>query len=96
MRCMGLRAGRSADGRAPGSHESGERRRGGRPDGPGRRAFLASKTAIFLLQVCAFLCLLLAAASLAGYLPRAVGPALVLTATSVVGFVLAAIEGRRA
>ena len=64
--------------------------------GRGRRALLASKTAIFLLQVCAFLCLLLAAASLAGYLPRAVGPALVLTAASVVGFVLAAIEARRA
>ena len=61
-----------------------------------RPALLASKTAIFLLQVCAFLCLLLAAASLAGYLPRAVGPALVLTAASVVGFVLAAIEARRA
>jgi hypothetical protein len=61
-----------------------------------RRALLATKTAVVLLQVCAFLCLLLAAASLAGYLPRAVGPALVLTAASVVGFVLAAIEGRGA
>ena len=61
-----------------------------------RRALLASKTAGVLLHVCAFLCLLLAAASLAGYLPRAVGPALLLTAASVVGFALAAIEGRRA
>jgi hypothetical protein len=61
-----------------------------------RRALLASKTAVVLLQVCALLCLLPAAASLAGYLPRAVGPALVLTAASVVGFVLAAIEARRA
>ena len=61
-----------------------------------RRALLASKTAVVLLQVCAFLCLLLAAASLAGYLPHAVGPALVLTAASVVGFVLAALEARRA
>ena len=60
-----------------------------------RRALLASKTAVVLLQVCAFLCLLLAA-SLAGYLPHAVGPALVLTAASVVGFVLAALEARRA
>ena len=59
-----------------------------------RRALLASKTAVVLLQTCAFLCLLLAAASLAGYLPRGVGPALVLTAASVVGFVLAAIEAR--
>ena len=59
-----------------------------------RRALLASKTAVVLLQACAFLCLLLAAASLAGYLPRAVGPALVLTAASVAGFVLAAIEAR--
>ena len=61
-----------------------------------RRALLASKTAVVLLQVCALLCLLLAVASLAGYLPRAVGPALVLTAASVVGFVLAAFEDRKA
>ena len=59
-----------------------------------RRALLASKSAVVLLQVCAFLGLLLATASLAGYLPRAVGPALVLTAASVVGFVLATIEAR--
>ncbi len=62
----------------------------------GSGALLASKTAVALLQVCAFLCLLLAVASLAGYLPRAVGPALVLTAASVVGFVLAAFEARKA
>ncbi len=61
-----------------------------------RRALLASKTAVVLLQVCASLCLLSAAASLAGYLPRAVGPALVLAVASIVGFVLAAIEARRA
>ena len=61
-----------------------------------RRTLLASKTAVALLQVCAFLCLLLAVASLAEYIPRAVGPALVLTAASVVGFVLAAFEARKA
>jgi len=61
-----------------------------------RRALLASKAAVVLLQACASVCLLLAAASLAGYLPRAVGPAVVLSAASIVGFVLAAIEARRA
>jgi len=60
-----------------------------------RRGLLATKTAVVLSQFCAFLCLLLAAASLTRYLPRAVGPALVLTAASVLGFILAAIEGRR-
>lgn len=61
-----------------------------------RRALLARKTAVVLLQVCAFLCLISAAASLAGYLPRAVGPALVLAVASAAGFVLSVIEARKA
>ena len=61
-----------------------------------RRALLARKATIFMLQLCATLCLFCALASLAGFLPRGVGPALVLTAASVAGFVLSIVEARKA
>ena len=61
-----------------------------------RRALMARKATIAMLQLCATLCLACAVASLTGYLPRAVGPALVLAAASAAGFVLSIVEARKA
>lgn len=49
-----------------------------------------------MLAFCAFSCLLGALASLTGYAPYAPGPSLVLICASVLGFVIAAVEGRAA
>ena len=59
-----------------------------------RVALRAKKTTIFLLLVSSLFCLLSAAASLTGYLPYAVGPSVVMVCASVVGLLLAYIEGR--
>ncbi len=59
-----------------------------------RIALRAKKTTIFLLIASSVVCLLSAAASLAGFLPYAVGPSVVMICASVVGFLLAYIESR--
>lgn len=59
-----------------------------------RVALRARKTTAVLLVICAFMCLSVSLASFAGWLPYAPGPALVLTATAAVGFVLAVVEAR--
>ncbi|HLL38743.1 MAG TPA: hypothetical protein VK357_03650, partial [Rubrobacteraceae bacterium] len=51
-----------------------------------RRALRAKKTAVLLLWASSFVCLASALLSLAGYLPYAVGPSVVLIVASVVGF----------
>lgn len=61
-----------------------------------RIALRAKKTTIVLLLVSSMLCLFSAFASLAGIIPYAVGPSVVLILTAVVGLVLAAIESRGA
>ena len=59
-----------------------------------RIALRAKRTTIAMLLVSSVLCLLSALASLAGVIPHAVGPSVVLILTSVVGLVLAAVESR--
>jgi hypothetical protein len=59
-----------------------------------RIALRAKKTAAVLLVVTSFLCLVSALASLAGYLPYALEPSVVLIIVSVAGFVVAALEAR--
>ena len=59
-----------------------------------RIALRAKRTTIVLLLVSSMLCLFSAFASLAGVIPYAVGPSVVLILTAVVGLVLAAIESR--
>ncbi len=59
-----------------------------------RIALRAKRTTIAMLLVSSALCLLSALASLAGVIPHAVGPSVVLILTSVVGLVLAAVESR--
>jgi len=66
------------------------------PMGRERVAFRAKVAAAALLAFCAFSCLLGAAASLTGYAPYAPGPSFVLVCASLLGFVLAAVEGRAA
>lgn len=61
-----------------------------------RIALRAKRTTIVLLLVSSMLCLFSAFASLAGIIPYAVGPSVVLILTAVVGLVLAAIESRGA
>ncbi len=61
-----------------------------------RIALRAKRTTIVLLLVSSMLCLFSAFASLAGVIPYAVGPSVVLILTAVVGLVLAAIESRGA
>jgi hypothetical protein len=59
-----------------------------------RMALRAKRTAVLLLVISSFLCLISALLSLAGYLPYAVGPSVVLMAASTTGFVAAAFESR--
>ncbi len=60
-----------------------------------RVALRAKKTAVALLAVSSFLCLISALLSLAGYLPQAVGPSIVLILASATGFVASVLESRR-
>jgi hypothetical protein len=60
-----------------------------------RMTLRAKRTAVVLLAISSFLCLISALLSLAGYLPYAVGPSIVLMAASAAGFVIAALESRR-
>ncbi len=60
-----------------------------------RRALRAKVSTVVLLCISAFTCLFLALASLAGYIPYAVGPSVVLMVTSVAGFVTSVLEARR-
>jgi len=60
-----------------------------------RMALRAKRTAVVLLGISAFLCLISALLSLAGYLPYAVGPSVVLMIASATGFVASALESRR-
>jgi hypothetical protein len=59
-----------------------------------RIALRAKKTTAVLLVVSSFLCLVSALASLAGYLPYALEPSVVLIIVSVAGFVASALEAR--
>jgi hypothetical protein len=59
-----------------------------------RIALRAKKTTAVLLVITSFLCLISALASLAGYLPYALEPSVVLTIVSVAGFVASALEAR--
>ena len=59
-----------------------------------RVALRAKRTAVVLLAVSSFLCLSSALLSLAGYLPHAVGPSIVLIAASAMGFVTSVLESR--
>ena len=60
-----------------------------------RMALRAKRTAVVLLAISSFLCLIPALLSLAGYLPHGVGPSIVLMVASATGFVAAALESRR-
>jgi hypothetical protein len=60
-----------------------------------RMALRAKRTAVVLLGISSFLCLISALLSLAGYLPYAVGPSVVLMVASATGFVASALESRR-
>ena len=59
-----------------------------------RVALRAKKTAVVLLAVSSFLCLISALLSLAGYLPYAVGPSIVLIVASATGFTASILESR--
>ena len=59
-----------------------------------RMALRAKRTAVVLLGTSSFLCLIFALLSLAGYLPYAVGPSVVLMVASATGFVASALESR--
>ncbi len=60
-----------------------------------RLALRAKRTAVVLLAVSSFLCLVPALASLAGYVPQAVGPSVVLIVASLVGFAVSILESRQ-
>ena len=59
-----------------------------------RVALRAKKTAVVLLGVSSFLCLTSALLSLAGYLPHAVGPSIVLIVAAATGFTVSILESR--
>ena len=59
-----------------------------------RMALRAKRTAVLLLMISSFLCLIPALLSLAGYLSHALGPSVVLMAASATGFVASAVESR--
>ena len=59
-----------------------------------RLALRCKTTLVVLLCVSASLCLVLAFASLMGYLPYAVGPAVALLIVSGIGFVASILEAR--
>jgi hypothetical protein len=59
-----------------------------------RMALRAKNTAVVLLTSSSFLCLISALLSLAGYLPHAVGPSVVLIVASASGLVAAVLESR--
>jgi hypothetical protein len=59
-----------------------------------RLALRCKTTLVVLLRVSASLCLASAFASLMGYLPYAVGPAVALLLASVIGFVASIFEAR--
>ncbi len=60
-----------------------------------RLALRAKRTAVALLALSSFLCLISAILSLTGYLPQAVGPSIVLMLASAMGFFAAVLESRR-
>ncbi len=55
----------------------------------------ARKTTIVLAQAASLVCLALAIASLAGYMPHAVAPSILLILIAAGGFAFSIIEGRR-
>ena len=59
-----------------------------------RLALRAKRTALLLLGTSSSLCLLSALLSLAGYLPYALGPSIVLIVASVAGFTTGILESR--
>ena len=59
-----------------------------------RMALRAKRTAVLLLAISSFLCLIPALLSLGGYLPHALGPSIVLMAASAAGFVASVVESR--
>jgi len=61
-----------------------------------RMALRAKRTAVTFLGISSFLCLISALSSLFGYLPYAVGPSIVLTIASMVGFAVSVLEARAA
>ena len=60
-----------------------------------RLALRCKTTLVVLLCVSAFLCLAAAFATVMGYLPYAVGPAVALLVTSMIGFVASILEARQ-
>ncbi len=60
-----------------------------------RRALRAKGAAVALLRISAFVCLVSAVASLAGYIPYAPGPSAVLIIASIVGLAISVLEARR-
>ncbi|MCA1716766.1 MAG: hypothetical protein LC781_07870 [Actinobacteria bacterium] len=59
-----------------------------------RMALRAKRTAVVLLGISAFLCLISALLSLAGYLPYALGPSIILMVAATTGFVASILESR--
>ena len=59
-----------------------------------RMALRAKRTAVVLLAISSFLCLIPALLSLAGYLPHTLWPSIVLMLTSAAGFVASVVESR--
>ena len=59
-----------------------------------RMALRAKRTAVVLLGISSFLCLISALLSLAGYLPYAVGPSVILMIAAATGFVASVLESR--
>ncbi len=59
-----------------------------------RMALRAKRTAVVLLAISPFLCLIPALLSLVGYLPHALMPSIVLMAASATGFVASVVESR--
>ncbi|MDQ4063734.1 MAG: hypothetical protein M3122_07585 [Actinomycetota bacterium] len=60
-----------------------------------RVALRAKKTTVILLGASAFVCLISALLSLAGYLPFAFGSSIVLIVASLAGFAISILESRR-
>ena len=59
-----------------------------------RMALRAKRTAVVLLGLSSFLCLISALLSLVGHLPYAIGPSVVLMVAAMTGFVASVLESR--
>ncbi len=81
----------------PGSDDRVEKRVGDLIGEMGRerQALRAKGTAVALLRVSGFLCLVPPLAGLAGYIPYVFGPSVVMVFASILGFAISVIESRR-